>query len=55
MTVNAPSEPSPDEGEDLSNVVGREQAVELLKWMGKSGFRPLDESLKEVSDFIMLG
>ena len=47
-------EPSPDEGEDLSNVVGRQKAEDLLSWMGKPGWRPLDESLKAVSDFILL-
>jgi hypothetical protein len=43
-------DPTPDEGEELSNVVGREKAEGLLKWMGRSGWRPLDEALKEVSD-----
>ena len=44
------SDAYPDEGEDLSNVVGREKAEELLKWMGNPGWRPLDEILKEVCD-----
>lgn len=47
-------EPSPHEGQDLSNVTGRDFARNLLKWMGNSDWRPLDESLKEVSDFILL-
>lgn len=44
------SDPNSDEGEDLSNVVGREKAENLLKRMGKSGWRPLDETLQEVCD-----
>ncbi|USP77765.1 hypothetical protein yc1106_05039 [Curvularia clavata] len=46
-------EPSPHEGQDLSNVTGRGSARNLLKWMGNSDWKPLDESLKEVSDFIV--
>ncbi|KAH9878176.1 hypothetical protein J1614_003393 [Plenodomus biglobosus] len=47
-------EPDPHEGRDLSNVTGRERAEDLLKWMGSSGWKPLGESLKEVSDYILL-
>ena len=43
-------DPDPNEGEDLSNVVGRERAEALLKWMGRPGWRPLDETLKEACD-----
>ena len=42
------------EGQDLTNVPGREDALNLLRWMGKSDWKPLNESLKEVSDFISL-
>lgn len=46
-------EPNLNEGKELSNVVERKKAEELLKWMGKSGWRPLDEVLREVSDPIV--
>lgn len=46
-------EPSPDEGNDLSNIVTQGEAEDLLRWIGKPGWRPLDESLREVSDFIL--
>ncbi|KAF2724201.1 NAD(P)-binding protein [Polychaeton citri CBS 116435] len=46
-------DPIPDEGEDLSNVIGREKAEDLLKWMGKPGWRPLNEMLKEVCDTLV--
>jgi hypothetical protein len=48
--ANTISEPDPDEGVELSNVVAREKAEDLLRWMGKPGWRPLDDVLKEVSD-----
>ncbi|KAE8822905.1 hypothetical protein PTNB85_08911 [Pyrenophora teres f. teres] len=48
------SEPDSHEGQDLSNVTGRERAEGLLRWMGSSGWKPLGESLKEVSDYILL-
>lgn len=46
-------DPPPDEGQDLSNIIGRGRAEELLEWMGRPGWKPLDENLKGVCDTIL--
>ncbi len=34
----------------MANVTGRPRAENLLKWLGTDGFRPMEESMKEVCD-----
>ncbi|EMC92261.1 hypothetical protein BAUCODRAFT_27580 [Baudoinia panamericana UAMH 10762] len=43
-------DPPENEGVDMANVIGQKRAEELLKWMGQPGWRPMEESLKEVCD-----
>ncbi|KAK6854060.1 hypothetical protein PG995_010872 [Apiospora arundinis] len=45
-------DPPENEGQDLSNVVGRPRAESLLKWLGQPGWRPMEESMKEAFDII---
>ncbi|CAJ2513042.1 Uu.00g011610.m01.CDS01 [Anthostomella pinea] len=47
-------DPPENEGKDMANVTARPRAEELLKWLGRPGFRPLEESLKEVCDTMAL-
>jgi hypothetical protein len=39
-----------DQGEDLANVTAAPRAEALLKWFGKLGWTPVEESLKECCD-----
>jgi len=43
-------DPPENEGIDMANVTGRPRAERLLKWLGRDGFRPMEESMKEVCD-----
>jgi len=43
-------DPPENEGVDMANVTGRPRAERLLKWLGRDGFRPMEESMKEVCD-----
>ncbi|KAK8117879.1 NAD-P-binding protein [Apiospora kogelbergensis] len=45
-------DPPENEGQDLSNVIGRPRAESLLKWLGQPGWRPMEESMKEAFDVI---
>ncbi|EME47168.1 hypothetical protein DOTSEDRAFT_124738 [Dothistroma septosporum NZE10] len=46
-------EPPPDEGCDMAagRVTTRPRAEELLQWVHGTGFRPMEESLKELGDY----
>lgn len=43
-------DPPKEEGENVENIVDRPRAEALLQWAGKAGFRPMEESIKEVFD-----
>lgn len=47
-------EPPPNEGHDMSagRVTARPRAEELLQWIHDKGFRPMDESLRELGDYL---
>ncbi|KAK4632291.1 NAD-dependent epimerase/dehydratase terH [Fulvia fulva] len=47
-------EPPPNEGYDMSagRVTARPRAEELLEWISGKTFRPMEESLKELGDYI---
>ncbi|KAK5738452.1 hypothetical protein LTR17_005980 [Elasticomyces elasticus] len=47
-------DPPENEGVDMANVVGRDRAEGLLKWLGKDGWRPMEESMKEVCDTLVV-
>ncbi|KAK4891091.1 hypothetical protein LTR27_010298 [Elasticomyces elasticus] len=47
-------DPPENEGVDMANVVGRDRAESLLKWLGKDGWRPMEESMKEVCDTLVV-
>lgn len=34
----------------MANVVGRKEAEDALKWLGKEGWRPMEESMREIFD-----
>lgn len=39
----------------MSNVVGQQKAEDALKWLGRSGWTPLEQSLRELFDGIRDG
>ncbi|KAK5129956.1 hypothetical protein LTR08_002673 [Meristemomyces frigidus] len=43
-------DPPENEGEDLTTVTARPRAEALLKWFGRPGWRPEEESLREICD-----
>lgn len=45
--------PPPDEGRDESTVTARPRSEAMLKWLGQSGWRPMEESLKETTDLMV--
>ncbi|KAK4545211.1 hypothetical protein LTR36_003390 [Oleoguttula mirabilis] len=42
-----------NEDYDMSKVLGQHRAEALLKWLGQPGWRPMDESIKEVFDLMV--
>lgn len=42
-----------NEGADQSQITARPRAEAMLQWLGRPGFRPKDESIKELVDAIM--
>ncbi|KNG49345.1 aldehyde reductase [Stemphylium lycopersici] len=43
-------DPPKEEGENMEKIVNQPRAEALLQWAGKAGFRPMEESIKEVFD-----
>ncbi|KAK3109926.1 hypothetical protein LTR53_016321 [Teratosphaeriaceae sp. CCFEE 6253] len=43
-------DPPENEGADMPNILGRDRAEGLLKYLGQDGWRPVDESIREVCD-----
>lgn len=50
LNSNQTPDPPKEEGENVENIVDRPRAEALLQWAGKAGFRPMEESIKEVFD-----
>ena len=43
-------DPPENEGVDIANILGQPRAESLLKYLGRDGFRTMEESLKEVTE-----
>ena len=48
-------DPPPNEGLDMANIVGQKKAEDCLKWFGKPGWRPMEESMREAFDALASG
>ena len=48
-------DPPPNEGGDMADVVGRERAEQLLRWLGKDRLRPMEETMRDVCDSFLQG